>query len=187
MSKQVKPIIVGVDVDGVLRDFESKVVEVINQQEGSAVPLTAAHIFGQDSKYKHYWQDINSPIAQDIFKNSPMIAGRLDEFKELQRWGNKQNPKVKFICVTAQMPALIHCTLYWLGNNGFNFSTVITEQQKYKAPIDYLIDDMNKNYDAWIANGRTEESFILMNTDLNIDCKASGRIDNLQDAIKFIK
>ena len=179
MSSKKQKIIVGIDVDGVLRDFEAKVIEVVTQiyPEDSTSDVFSP---GVVDKYKHIWQ--NSHV-KEVFRDAEPLPGALDGMKAI----SKVHKRVQTVCVTQQMPFLAHHTLYWLGLHGFNFQKVYISQNKPSEPIDFLIDDMEKQYNKWQAAGRDMDHFILMHDKRNAHIDAIHRINRLNEACPIIE
>jgi 5'(3')-deoxyribonucleotidase len=188
MSK--RKIRLGIDVDGVLRDFDSKVIEIAKQVYPDKIlgEVTRGWDFPNiDVDIKELsklWQETH---CEEIYRNAELMPNVKEEFKLLKEWCRTQRPGYQFICVTAQMPYNACHTHYWLGKHYFNFLEVHISNHKHKIDIDYLIDDSPKNYTKWVEAGRDEKAFILFNRPYNEDCPATNRIDKLSDLISILK
>jgi 5'(3')-deoxyribonucleotidase len=188
MSK--KKIRLGIDVDGVLRDFDTKVMSLIKEWYPDKVKSDVTH--GWDfpnvdmdiKELAKLWQETH---CEEIYREADLMPGVKEEFKLLKEWGRTQKPGYQYICVTAQMPYNACHTHYWLGKHYFNFLEVHISNYKYKIDIDYLIDDSPKNYDKWVKAGRDETTFILFDRPYNQDCPATNRISKLSDLINILK
>ena len=106
---------VGIDVDGVLRDFDSKAMEIIKELYPDKVLSDIIH--GWDfpnvdvdvKELAKIWQETH---CEEIYRESELMPGVKEEFKILKEWGRTQNPGFQWVCVTAQMPYNANHTLY---------------------------------------------------------------------------
>lgn len=189
MTKQEK-IRIGIDVDGVLRDFDTKVMEIIRREYPDKVLDDTIHGWdfpNVDMDIKELSKLWRETYPEDIYQNAPLITGVKESFAELKQWTRAQRTRYQFVCVTAQMPFLAHHTYYWLGKHKFNFMETYISNNKHTVNIDLLVDDSPKNYDKWIAAGRDETTFILVDRPYNQDCPATNRISKLSDLINILK
>ena len=185
-----KKIRLGIDVDGVLRDFDTKVLEIIKQVYPDKILSEVTTSWDYDNidvpikELSKLWHETH---CEEIYRNSELMPGAKEELKLLKEWGRTQKPGYQYICVTAQIPYNDSHTLYWLGKHYFNFLETHITNYKYKVDIDYLIDDSPKNYDKWVEAGRDEKTFILFNRPYNQNCPATNRINKLSDVINILK
>ena len=132
-----KKIKIGIDVDGVLRDFDTKVMEVI--KEVYPDKITSEETYGWDfpnvdvdiKELAKLWQETH---CEEIFREAPLMPNVKEEFKALKEWGRTQRPGFQYAVVTAQMPYNANHTLYWLGKHYFNFLENIDVVQYLKQP-----------------------------------------------------
>ena len=188
--KQKRKLRIGIDVDGVLRDFDSKVMEIIKEVYPDKILSEVTH--GYDfpnvdvpiKELAKLWQETH---CEEIYREAELMPGVKEEFKLLKEWSRTQRPGHQFVCVTAQMPFNACHTHYWLGKHYFNFMEVFISNNKHNVNIDFLIDNSPKNYAKWVAAGRDEKEFILFDRPYNQDCPATNRIYKLSDAIKILE
>ena len=190
MSKQ--KVTIGIDVDGVLRDFNAKVMEIANREFPSKVKSQVTNSWDYSNidiptdLFRHIWMD--SKFCREIYRDAPVINNVRQGLAVLQAWcENSAKYNIELVIATHQHPGNESHTLYWLGLHDFNFRKVYVDACKHTLPIDYLIDDSGKNYEDWIKSGRREECFILVNRPWNRDCKASRVIDSLDESIVYLK
>lgn len=192
-KKEIKKIRIGIDVDGVLRDFDGKVVEVLKELYPDKIKSEITtewdfrNIIDMDpKKISSLW--VESKSAGKIFGEANLMPNAKEELKLLKEWGRSQkNLKVKFAIVTTQIPYNMCHTFYWLGKNEFNFQEVHNTTKKHEMDINYLIDDSENNYYAWVDSGRDESAFILFDRPYNQNCPASNRIYKLSEFPNKIK
>ena len=119
---------IGIDVDGVLRDFCDGLTKVVREHyphymKDDFVEIDnwkLANNFNCTKKdlQEIYWYD----HAHTIMGNSIPIYGAIRQMYELFSWADENNHSV--VCVTSQKPHARHYTLSWLGMYGLNFDTV---------------------------------------------------------------
>ena len=185
-----KKIRIGIDVDGVLRDFDVKVMEIIKELYPDKVrsEVTSGWDYPNvdvDAKeLSKLWRETH---CEEIYREAPLMPGVKEEFKLLKEWGRTQKPGYQYAVVTTQMPYNACHTHYWLGKHYFNFLEVYVTNHKHKVNIDILVDDSPKNYEKWIESGRDETSYILFDRPYNQEVPATNRIYKLSDLIEILK
>jgi 5'(3')-deoxyribonucleotidase len=185
-----KKIKIGIDVDGVLRDFDAKVMEIVKKLYPDKIL----------SEYTTSWDYVNVDIdikelsklwrethCEEIYREAPLISNTKEELKLLKEWGRTQSPGYQYAIVTAQMPYNANHTYYWLGKHHFNFLEMYISNYKHKIDVDILIDDSPKNYEKWVDAGRDESSYILFDRSYNQEVPATNRIYKLSDLIEILK
>ena len=185
-----KTVKIGIDVDGVLRDFDTKVMEIIKREFPDKVLDDTTH--GWDfpnvdmpiEELSKLWRETHT---EEIYQDAELMPNAKEELALLKEWTRAQRDRYQYLCVTSQMPYLAHHTYYWLGKNKFNFMNVIISNNKHTTGIDMLVDDSPKNYDKWVKAGMDEASFILFDRPYNQDCPATNRIKKLSDLINILK
>ena len=181
-----KKIRLGIDIDDVLRDFElsfRKVLEVFypgKYIEHKIPTWTFDHI---DLPYDKIKDIMYYEHANEILLDAPMCNDALEGIKRLNALRDSHG--LELVCVSNQPEHVIPLTLQWLGNHKFNFKEIIFTDNKTAVNIDYLIDDSSKNYDDWIASGRSKNSYILVNKSYNIQLYHNIRIDSIAETEKI--
>ncbi len=185
-------VTVGIDVDGVLRDFCQGLERVVKENYPQYLPedytginnwkLSENFRASKPDLQKIYWDD----YAKEIMGESPAFEENVKQMKDMILWG--EDIGVRFVCVTSQKPHARHFTAYWLGKHELNFDTIYFRRgfEKAKTPVDYLIDDSPNNWRYWKEQRGFEDGFILMNAPYNQDIDAKNRIFQLDDAVDLI-
>ncbi len=176
--------IIGIDVDGVLRDFCNTLVNVIkthhpeylkDEYDETTEPsmdggiITDWHL---ENKGTH---------ADEIMGNGNPIVGSEKQMKELLEFANEHENLIEFWAVTSQKKHAFHLTLKWLGDMGYNFKRVIFERgrSKWKTEVNYLVDDSPSNWEAWKEGRGDDKNFILMDAPYNQEIEPKHRITEL--------
>ena len=185
-------VTVGIDVDGVLRDFCQGLERVVKENYPQYLPedytginnwkLSENFRASKPDLQKIYWDD----YAKEIMGESPAFEENVKQMKDMILWG--EDIGVRFVCVTSQKPHGRHFTTYWLGKHELNFDTIYFRRgfEKAKTPVDYLIDDSPNNWRYWKEQRGFEDGFILMDAPYNQDIDAKNRIFQLDDAVDLI-
>ena len=186
---------IGIDVDGVLRDFCHGLVRAIkihypeylkNGYDETTEPsmdggiVTDWHLENNFTCTKEdlqqiYWYD-----------HAKWIMGDGRPFEEnvrtLKYWIKHINKE--WVCITSQKEHAYHYTLSWLGKHELNFEKVVFAKgrDKWKVDVDYLIDDSPMNWHHWIDNRGDDDGFILLDRPYNQHIDVKHRVSNLREA-----
>lgn len=186
-----KKIRIGLDVDGVLRDFDTKALEVIERIYPGKVKssITTSWDFADnvDVDFKELEKLWKETHCEEIFRDAGLMPRVKEDLRALKDWMKTQKSRYQIIIATSQMPYNINHTLYWLGKNNFNFTEIHISNHKHTLDIDYLIDDSPRNYEKWVTAGRDETKYILVDRPYNQNVKATNRIKNLSEAIQVLE
>lgn len=186
-----KKIRIGLDVDGVLRDFDSKALEVIERvypgKVKSNITTSWDYVDNVDVDFKELQKLWKETHAEEIFREANLMPRVKEELRALKDWMKTGKIRYQIVIVTSQMPYNINHTFYWLGKHNFNFTEVFVSNHKHTLDIDYLIDDSPKNYEKWIAAGRDETKYILFDRPYNQNIPATNRIKTLSESIQILE
>ena len=194
---------IGIDVDGVLRDFCGSLVNVVKEKYphylkdefkpevepsldgGMITEWYLANNFNcsKEQLQEIYWKD----HAHTIMGDGQPMYGAIKQMYDLFDWAEENDHTL--VCITSQKAHARHYTLSWLGKYGMNFDTVYFRRgrEKWKVDVDYLVDDSPNNHKAWVYGRGMEEGFILMDAPYNQDINSNYRITNLIDVKKIVK
>ncbi len=166
---------IGVDVDGVIRDFSQDLFRVIQRDYPEWLIHTDSDSFVSIEE--------NWDLDKSFLANGTPYQDNVDYLrKEIKKQEHD------FVCVTSQHPTCSHHTLTWLGKYELNFETVYFRrgEKKWMVECDYLIDDSPTNWRSW-KNGRgSDRNFILMNQQWNEKLKATNRVKSIKEALELI-
>ena len=183
---------IGIDVDGVLRDFCDGLTKVVREHypqymkddfvEVNDWKLANNFNCTKEDLQQIYWHD----YADEIMGNSNPIQGAIEQMYDLMDWAEEKGHSL--VCVTSQKLHARHHTLSWLGKYGLNFDTVYFRKgwQKWMVDVDYLVDDSPNNFENWVKGRGMQEGFILMNQPYNGHIKSSYRITELNQIKEII-
>ena len=137
---------IGIDCDGVLRDFIPDLVNKIKETH----PEHADKILESNSwdweDWLPFWTDdetekyIFEDNYYDLFgPDANPIPSSLEDWPKLKEWAKEYGHEL--VLVSAQRPQCKEPTEHWLQRWGFTFDKIIFTHDKWKADVDVLIDD----------------------------------------------
>ena len=173
---------IGIDVDGVLRDFCKGLLDVIKSEypeymKKDTEPLRHWDLEKNFNGTKKQLQEVYwNAHSHLIMGNSPEIPGAITEFKEMEDWAATEGHEISII--TSQKPHARHLTLYWLSLHELNPGAVSFESgpDKWRVPIDFLLDDSPENYEHWVKGRGSDFGFYLQDTTYNRHIKTKNRV-----------
>ena len=173
---------IGIDVDGVLRDFCKGLLDVIKSEYPSYMkkdtePLRHWDIEKNFNATKKQLQEVYwNAHSHLIMGNSPEITGAITEFEELTDWCLEEGHELSI--VTSQKQHARHLTLHWLSLHELNPGAVyfVSGPDKWKVPIDFLLDDSPENYEHWVEGRGSDFGFYLQDTTYNRHIKTRNRV-----------
>ena len=186
---------IGIDVDGVLRDFCHGLIRAVKAyhpeyiKKDKEIPEQYLHIrdWHLEKNFNCTKEDLQQIYWHDHAK---WIMGNGRAFKEnvrtLKYWIKHYNHE--WVCVTSQKEHARHYTLSWLGKYELNFDKVVFAKgkNKWQVDVDYLIDDSPSNYNYWFDGRQDEDGFILLDRPYNQNIKPKHRVSNLREAEEII-
>jgi len=190
---------IGIDIDGVLRDFSSDLYKVIKEHYPDYIKPGSENVYSVEEIRKEMtdWDlenNFNAPIEEikRIYReeHAETILGKGTPFVDNVNYLREQIKKDEhtFIAVTSQHPTCCHHTLTWLGKQELGFSSVVFKKgrKKWQVEVDYLVDDSPNNYNAWVQGRQMEDGYILMNQPWNKKIKTENRVMNIKEAMELI-
>jgi len=183
---------IGIDVDGVIRDFSLDLHKVIKEHYPEYImnavdtpkEMTDWDLENSFNAPKEEIQRIyREEFAHNILSNGTPIKENVDYLRE-----RIKEDEYTFVCITSQHPICCHHTLTWLGNQGLGFSSVVFKKgrKKWQVEVDYLIDDSPNNHEAWVYGRQMGDGFLLLDRPWNEKVDAQNRVKNIKEAMKLI-
>ena len=189
---------IGIDVDGVLRDFCQALVraiktyhpEYIKDEYDETTEPTMEPESGMVTDW--YLENNFNCTKKDLqqiywYDQAKWIMGNGKPFQEnvstLKNWIKHYND-IEWVCITSQKEHAYHYTLSWLGKHEINFDRIVFAKgkDKWQVDVDYLIDDSPANYNYWKNGRQGDDDFILLDRPYNQKIKPKHRVFNLRGA-----
>ncbi len=192
---------IGIDVDGVLRDFCQALVRAIKTYHPEYIKdeydeTTEPTMEPESGMVTDWYLENNFNCTkkelQQIYwyDQAKWIMGNGRPFEEnvrtLKYWMKHINKE--WVCITSQKEHARHYTLSWLGKHELNFDKVVFVKgsDKWQVDVDYLIDDSPANYNYWKDGRQDEDGFILLDRPYNQKIKPTHRVFDLRGAERII-
>jgi 5'(3')-deoxyribonucleotidase len=177
----LKKVRIGIDVDGVLRDFVGKVAELA-LDEGVVVP--------EPKTYEYLGQKVGDlTLRQKIWGTKEWLEPTFVDATEFDGAYKAyvdfcENPLFEVYIVTAQYPETEWLTEKWLTENGYDkHIRTIYSRDKLVAPCQVLIDDAPHNIDDYEGANRMG---IIIDRSYNRDKRYKHRAISLRDAYNML-
>lgn len=143
----------GIDMDGVVADFNAGWIERYNREFGAA--LHPDHIVGWDELHAltsfgsmgEFWAWARGD-GRSVFRDLPPMPGALEALRALSR-------DHRIVIITARFDWAIGDTLGWLSEHGVLAREVHFTATKYDVACDVYLDDSPYQIDA-LAHGRPD-------------------------------
>jgi len=178
---------IGVDVDGVLRNFVGQLIATYKRHypDHTVLPYETWK-WRLDENFPDFPGDkvkftswlYHPKIIEEIMVRAPMFPGALHAFKELQK------TRHEIIIVSHQRTGAEQYTLTWLGKHGFSPKHIHFTANKLEAATDAIIDDKKENLQAFRKAGKIN---ICITRPWNTDEDLQPRFASFQEAVEFLK
>jgi len=182
---------VGIDIDGVLRDFSGTLYKYMKDNYPESIVKDCIDDWNMENCFEGwskkdlqnlYW----NKCPEIFFRDASPVFGAIFQMWDLFKWEKK---KIKFVCVSSQRTPGTQHSLYWLGDHGLEFRELhfVQASDKWKVDIDWLVDDSPINYESWVKGRGDDSKFILMDNPYNKDISPLYRIKELKEIKDIIK
>lgn len=191
--------IVGVDVDGVIRDFSHDLYTVIKKNYPDWIKPGSENVYSVEEIRREMtdWDlennfDAGITDIKRVYReeHAETILAKGTPFIEDVDYLREQIMKDEhtFVAVTSQHPVCCHHTLTWFGKQELGFSSVYFKKgrKKWMVECDFLIDDSPNNYYAWRSGRGTDEKYILFDRPWNEKINATNRVSSIKEALDII-
>jgi 5'(3')-deoxyribonucleotidase len=180
---------IGIDCDGVLRDFIPDVINKIKETHPEHKDKILVPKSWDWEDWLPFWSDdeteeyIFEQHYEELFgKDSTPIKDAVEDWVILKSWAIRNGHEL--VLVSAQREHCKDITREFLDKNGFDFDEYHFTKEKWSIDVDVLIDDSPEKLDIFndrsVAYGRP----ICMKTTWNTECqKKYMSIDRLSDLI----
>ena len=186
MNSNTFKIRVGIDVDGVLRDFTGQIKKLYKQATGKDIDTNKIewgfmykHTVDGDTIAHKVWTD--QSWLEDVFLNAPILNEKTVEGYNLFCNSNFCDVYI----VSAQKKGTENLTRQWLKKNGFDkHIDEIYTGKKLEAHCNVLIDD---KYGNVFEYNNAKRMGILIDQPWNSDKFVPVRVANVYEAYKLLE
>ena len=178
---------IGIDCDGVLRDFIPALIDSIKKTHPEHADKIKTSTSWDWEQWLPFWTDAETEkyVFEDNYidlfgVDVPPIQSSVEDWKKLKRWAEDNGHEL--VLVSAQRENCEELTDAWLEKYGFDFDEKHYTKHKWSVDVDVLIDDSTEKLDIFndrsVAYGRP----ICMKTTWNTESqKKYMTIDRLSD------
>ncbi len=183
---------IGIDCDGVLRDFIPDLIEGIKtthpeHADKILVPEswdweTWLPFWTEDETEKYVFEDNYLDFFGAV---CPPIKESAEDWKTLKRWAEDNGHEL--VLVSAQRPHCEEPTTEWLREHGFDFGEIHYTKNKWAVDVDVLIDDSPEKLNDFKEKSVVGGTAICMKQSWNQQCQNSTMsIDRLSDIMSLV-
>ena len=178
---------IGIDCDGVLRDFIPDLIDSIKETHPQhADKIKPVHAWEWES-WLPFWteEETEKYVFEDNYidffgVDCPPIKSSVEDWPKLKQWAKDNGHEL--ILVSAQRPHCEELTDAWLQRWGFMFDEVHYTKHKWSVDVDVLIDDSPEKLDIFKDRSVAYGNSICYNQSWNQDSqKKYMTIDRLSD------
>jgi len=171
----------GIDMDGVIYDFEAALREWIEQTTGRpahTMPDSESWEFWRDQwglTFEEFYAHCNESVdAGHMFRKGDPEPGALEQIHRLTNDGHT------VLFVTARMfgNRSQENTTEWLHEHGFPYDEIHFTSDKHLIELDWLVDDLPDNYFAVDSGGNN--GVFLLTRPWNAHVRGVRRVESLK-------
>jgi len=182
---------IGIDCDGVIRNFVSSVKRVIeNEHPEHSDNLHRMPTNWNFESWLPFWSEdeaedfIFNKHYVDIFANASPFQEATEDWHLLKQWA-KDN-RHELVMVSAQRRNTVNPTTLWIATHNFDFKEIHYTHDKYKVDVDVLIDDSPSKLKKFQKKSVTGGIPICMKRNWNTECHTKYiSIDRLSDIMSL--
>jgi len=166
---------IGIDVDGVLRDFLTPCIKIYNNNydDGKVTVPEQVSDWNLQDELPQFSESFIHDHAKDLFYNSLPYFGAKEFMEELN---NKHNVYV----VTHQYPTLEKLTLQWLEEFGFKYKGFFSTPNKSLFSGEVLLDDSSLHVNKFPGKG------VIFNQPWNAKEYCRYRVSSYNDFLRKV-
>ena len=181
---------IGIDCDGVLRDFIPQIINTIKKTHPEHADKILVPMSWDWEQWLPFWTDEETEkyVFEDNFLDffgpeCPAIKSSVEDWSKLRAWAIENNHQL--ILVSAQRDHCIEPTKNWLKKWNFvGFDDIIFTHKKHLADVDILIDDSPSKLFKFKNKSINHGSAICYKHSYNQQCHLKMMtIDRLSDII----
>jgi len=131
----------GIDLDGVVADFNEGWIRLYNQQFGADIPLDAVTSWGAPPRLTHFkhmgefWDWSSDIEGRSLFWHLKPYPDAIPALEDLDRAGHD------IVILTTKPPFAIWDTFEWIGHHRLPTTEVHILEEKGEVPCDIYLDD----------------------------------------------
>ena len=180
---------IGIDCDGVLRDFIPALIDGIKETHPEHADKILVPTSWDWEQWLPFWteEETEKYVFEDNYLDffgaeCPPIQSSVDDWNKLKRWAEDNGHEL--VLVSAQRPHCEEPTDEWLKKYGFDFKEKHYTQNKWAVDVDVLIDDSPAKLKKFNERSVNHGHSICMKQSWNKECHNKYiSIDRLSEII----
>ena len=178
---------IGIDCDGVLRDFIPALIDSIKETHPEHADKIKPVKAWEWESWLPFWteEETEKYVFEDNYLDffgvdCPPIKSSVEDWKKLKRWAEDNDHEL--VLVSAQRPHCEELTDAWLKKYGFNFKEKHYTKYKQLIDIDVLVDDSPEKLKTFAEGSVNRGRPICFRQTWNTNCQGKYMtIDRLSD------
>ena len=183
---------IGIDCDGVLRDFIPALIDSIKESHPEHSDKILEPNDWEWESWLPFWTEDETEkyVFEDNYLDffgavCPPIKESVEDWKTLKRWAEDNGHEL--VLVSAQRPHCEEPTTEWLKEYGFDFDEIHYTKNKWSIDVDVLIDDSPEKLNDFKEKSVVGGVPICMKQSWNQHCQNSTMsIDRLSDITSMV-
>ena len=183
---------IGIDCDGVLRDFIPALVDGIKETHPQHADKILTPTSWDWEQWLPFWTEDETEkyVFEDNYLDyfgpvCPPIESSFEDWNKIRAWAIENGHEL--ILVSAQRPHCEEPTTEWLQRWGFVFDEVHYTKHKWSIDVDVLIDDSPEKLYDFDKKSVTGGRAICMKQSWNQECHTKYKsIDRLSDLTSIL-
>ncbi|MBW1655225.1 5' nucleotidase, NT5C type [Flavobacterium quisquiliarum] len=168
---------IAIDMDGVLADFESQLLEHYNTAYGTSLTKESIQGLSEDEAFKDRDLLVKVLNKDNFFRSLPVMPDAIESVRELQK-----NFEIFIVSAATEFPVSLAEKVAWLAEHFpfIKWENIVLCGSKRIIKTDYLIDDHCKNLDYCIGKP------IMFTAFHNINKTHHLRVNNWKEAVAVL-
>ena len=178
---------IGIDCDGVLRDFIPALIDSIKETHPEHADKILVPNSWEWESWLPFWSEDETEkyVFEDNFldffgPSCPPIKSSFEDWPKLRAWAIENGHEL--VLVSAQRPHCEEPTTAWLEKYGFDFDEIHYTKHKWSIDVDVLIDDSPEKLEKFADRSVNHGSAVCYKQTWNKQCQENSiSIDRLSD------
>ena len=183
---------IGIDCDGVLRDFIPALIDSIKESHPEHTNKILEPTSWDWEQWLPFWTEDETEkyVFEDNYLDffgveCPPIKESVEDWKKLKAWAILNDHEL--VLVSAQRENCEEPTTEWLKKYGFDFDEIHYTKNKWAVDVDVLIDDSLEKLKDFKEKSVVGGVPICMKQSWNKECQDSSiSIDRLSDIMSLV-
>lgn len=176
----------GIDLDGVVADFNTGWIRRYNADFGADVAFDAVKAWDAIPSLTHFrhmgefWKWARDHDGHSLFRHLETYPGAVESLRELAR------DRHDVVILTTKPPWAVHDTYAWLSEHRLPTREVHILEDKWTVDCDVYLDDASHNIERLVRN-RPERTVVRFVRPWNAPVTGARDIENWPEFVKMVR